>query len=314
MDVLRRFPWALAVLVGMACLGLMYSGTAAMASEVPVVDRYAAALASANSRLPPSSRHNLAERLLLLSSYYQIDPRLLLAVVSVESNWRPGAISPVGAAGYGQLMPATAASLKVQSLEPYENLDGTARYLRRMIMLHASADPVQRVRLAAASYNAGPYAVQRFGGVPPYRETRNYVVRVVSEWRRFSAMLAAPSSSDVSTLVARAEPVRLYPARARTVGMTHGGRPLTFASTVLRQRRLTTTARHVVRLASKAERQREVVMNWRPAERPTPVVRYETSRSFVARFLGMKHRVVESAPTPSPSGAWAGSLTSTTFR
>ena len=106
------------------------NGTAA---GVPMVARYANALGIANARLPRAVRRDLAERVLLLSSYYKLDPCLLVALVSVESAWRSRAVSPVGAIGYGQLMPGTAATLDVNALEPYENLDGTARYLRRAL-------------------------------------------------------------------------------------------------------------------------------------------------------------------------------------
>ncbi|HWT04636.1 MAG TPA: transglycosylase SLT domain-containing protein, partial [Xanthomonadales bacterium] len=78
------------------------NGTAA---GVPMVARYANALGIANARLPRAVRRDLAERVLLLSSYYKLDPCLLVALVSVESAWRSRAVSPVGAIGYGQLMP-----------------------------------------------------------------------------------------------------------------------------------------------------------------------------------------------------------------
>jgi hypothetical protein len=261
---------------------------AASAQIAPVVARYSSALASVNGRLSPASRDEMAQRLLLLSSYYQIDPRLLLAVVTVESNWRAGALSPVGAVGYGQLMPATAASLQVQSLEPYENLDGTARYLRRLMMRYASFDPTTRVQLAVASYNAGPDAVRRYGGVPPYAQTRAYVRRVLAQWHRFSAMLDVPPSAVVTALVTQPSSGHAAGARAQAEPFAQ------VTSKVIRPRHLTASARSMMRLAAASQLRATALL----AEEPPPVVRYETSHSFLARMLGLRHRVVESAPSP----------------
>ena len=100
-----------------------------------------------------------------------IDPALLAGLVKQESGFNPNAGSPAGARGLTQLMPATAAGLGVTNvLDPIQNLDGGAKYLRQQ--LDAFGGDVTR---ALAAYNAGPGAVQRYGGVPPYAETQNYV-------------------------------------------------------------------------------------------------------------------------------------------
>ena len=102
---------------------------------------------------------------------YGIDPALLAGLVKQESGFNPSAGSPAGARGLTQLMPATAAGLGVSNvLDPAQNLDGGAKYLRQQ--LDAFGGDVTR---ALAAYNAGPGAVQRYGGVPPYAETQNYV-------------------------------------------------------------------------------------------------------------------------------------------
>lgn len=94
---------------------------------------------------------------------------LFLRLVQQESAWNANAVSHAGAIGLAQLMPGTADYLRVNARDPYQNLDGGARYLREQY------DTFGSWRLALAAYNAGPGAVQRYGGVPPYRETENYV-------------------------------------------------------------------------------------------------------------------------------------------
>lgn len=218
------------------------------------VARYADALGTANARLPLAARRDLAERVLLLSSYYKLDPCLLGALVSVESAWRARAVSPAGALGYGQLMPGTASALRVDPLEPYENLDGTARYLRRMLNRFAGRDQLTRMQLALASYNAGAGAVERYHGIPPYRETRAYVANVLRTRHSFVASIASPASPAPVAQVARVMPVP-----------------------------------HRVRLVSRDAPAVEQRLVFAP-----PAVRYERSRSFVARLLGLRHRVTTS--------------------
>jgi soluble lytic murein transglycosylase-like protein len=114
-----------------------------------------------------------------------VDADLLLAVAEVESGLRPDAVSSKGALGVMQLMPATAARMGVaDALNPDENIDGGARYLREQIDRFGGD-----LSLALAAYNAGPEAVSRHGGVPPYGETRRFVSQVLS---RMAAMRADP--------------------------------------------------------------------------------------------------------------------------
>lgn len=113
------------------------------------------------------------------ASRYGLDPGLLWAVARAESGLNPRAVSRAGAMGLMQLMPATARALGVTDpFDPAQNLDAGARYLRQQLERFGD------IRLALAAYNAGPGAVQQYGGVPPYRETRAYVERVLALWRQ----------------------------------------------------------------------------------------------------------------------------------
>jgi len=108
-----------------------------------------------------------------------LDPELVMAVVSVESGFRPQAVSPKGAQGLMQLMPKTASSLGVADVfDPAQNLDGGTRHLGQLLTLYGGD-----LARALAAYNAGEGAVHRHGGVPPYRETRAYVKKVLERYR-----------------------------------------------------------------------------------------------------------------------------------
>jgi soluble lytic murein transglycosylase len=116
----------------------------------------------------------------LTARAHQVPPALVKAVIAAESDFDPSAVSRKGAQGLMQLMPTTAASLGVSDpLKPDENVDGGVRYLRDMM------DRFGDLPLALAAYNAGPAAVNRYGGVPPYRETRDYVARVMNYYRAY---------------------------------------------------------------------------------------------------------------------------------
>jgi soluble lytic murein transglycosylase-like protein len=125
------------------------------------------------------------------ATLYQIPEELVRAVIMVESNYDPRAVSPAGAHGLMQLMPETAQRMEVRDItDPRENIFGGVRYLRILANLF-NGD----LELTVASYNAGEGATMRHGGIPPYPETQDYVVRVLSYYRRYRATRDVLSAS-----------------------------------------------------------------------------------------------------------------------
>lgn len=185
----------LALTIAIAGVGLTHAAQADMfstksrrnlfATQTRFLDGRASKQYSNSSRLQPPTIHTPSES--STQSYrgkyrgkylnmakdaarrHNVPEELFARLVQQESGWNPNARSHKGAMGLAQLMPSTARSLGVNAKDPYENLDGGARYLARQYRRFGSW------RLALAAYNAGPDAVKKHGGVPPYKETRNYV-------------------------------------------------------------------------------------------------------------------------------------------
>jgi len=131
--------------------------------------------------LPPTGEPKLDALISSAAAKYGLDPRLIVAVMRQESSFNPRAVSPKGARGLMQLMPATARRFGVRDiLDPAQNIDGGAQYLRFLLDTF-NGD----VELALAGYNAGENAVARYGNrVPPYRETMDYVQRIGAHYSR----------------------------------------------------------------------------------------------------------------------------------
>jgi len=128
-----------------------------------------------------------------------LDPRLVEAVIAVESNFNPGAVSPRGAMGLMQLMPDTANRYEVDNpFDPLQNIAGGTQYLRDLLERFRGD-----LRIALAAYNAGEAAVVTYRGMPPYGETRAYVSKVLERYGQSSVMLSrTPSSLEVYRLSA----------------------------------------------------------------------------------------------------------------
>ena len=188
-------------IAGLICAASLTAGEGAFAQEFRIFDHdydpsvgpSAESLGSESS--PRSTESTLAFRA-VVSGYreaiylplirdaelrYRLPPRLLQALIWAESRFNPLAVSPAGAAGLAQLMPATARELGVANRhDPRENIEGGARYLRQML------DRFGSVHLALAAYNAGPGAVRKAGGIPRNRETPGYVRNVLGRWMAYT--------------------------------------------------------------------------------------------------------------------------------
>jgi soluble lytic murein transglycosylase-like protein len=150
-------------------------------SDAQLVEIYGNAVRYFNRRLAPSDAQKIASIIISYSRKYGLDARLVMAVIAVESNFNQNAVSPVGAMGLGQLMPGTANDLGVRNAyDANANLEGSTRLLSSHIrnMTSDGRPTEEAVKLALACYNAGAGAVKKYKGIPPYRETQNYVAKI----------------------------------------------------------------------------------------------------------------------------------------
>mgnify|MGYP000900390765 CR=1 FL=1 len=128
------------------------------------------------------------------AKHHQINPAVLKAVAEAESNFNPRAVSKSGAIGLMQFMPGTARSLGVNPYDAGQSIQGAAKYLRSLLN-EFQGD----LKLALAAYNAGPGAVKKYGGIPPYQETQNYVNRVSQLTSKYESCLPQDSGGTCST-------------------------------------------------------------------------------------------------------------------
>lgn len=144
------------------------------------VHSFGAVLFDSTAPVPRTIPSELAPMIAEASRVHGVDPRLVAAIARRESAWKGRAVSTAGACGLMQLMPATARFLGISDIfDVRQNIAGGTRYLRSLLdAFHGDLD------LTLAAYNAGPGAVLKYGGVPPYRETRAYVAAVRAEYER----------------------------------------------------------------------------------------------------------------------------------
>ena len=183
---------AVGVAEGLKLSGSKKNRTALMKSQMALLDGRLAKQYDGSARLKPNAKKDAAagndgaaprfngkykgaylEVARAVARQHGVPEDMFLRLVQQESGWNAGAVSPKGATGLAQLMPGTASNLGVDINDPHQNLEGGARYLKMMY------DRFGSWRLALAAYNAGPMAVEKHGGIPPYTETKNYVVAIL---------------------------------------------------------------------------------------------------------------------------------------
>jgi soluble lytic murein transglycosylase-like protein len=141
---------------------------------------------------PPPAAGPFGDIIRAAALKHGVDEYLITCVIAEESNFNPRAISPKAAAGLMQLLPATASRFAVRDVfDPVQNIEGGTRYLKQLLD-HYRGD----IKLALAAYNAGPEMVTRYGGIPPYNETRNYVKHVTARY----ALVTAKSKPQIPRL------------------------------------------------------------------------------------------------------------------
>jgi len=170
---------------------------------IVVAPRVVSAAAPAFEPQPPAGFEEAVER---IATQYSLSPQLIHSVIQVESNYNPFAISPKGALGLMQLIPSTARRFGVADVfNPLQNIQGGARYLKYLLELYNGDS-----RLALAAYNAGEAAVARYGSVPPFTETRNYVIQVARRLKEANQAAAAKQKEK-----------EVKPAETRPAGPNH---------------------------------------------------------------------------------------------
>ena len=135
-----------------------------------------------NDELSLAQVQNLSHAIIYYSYQYGVDPLLVTAMISCESCFSQDAVSSVGAIGLTQLMPSTAEAVGVNPYDANQNIEGGCSYLATQIKNFSGA--TYPVEYALAAYNAGPNAVHKYGGIPPYPETMSYVENIRTEYFR----------------------------------------------------------------------------------------------------------------------------------
>jgi hypothetical protein len=191
-ESLKRQALGLGVLV--LAVGTAYTGSRLAAGELVTSMGLLESAEDAVERVaeePAPRQVDINMHIEEVAMQYGVAPKLVAAIVAVESQFNPRAVSRRGAEGLMQLMPATAAHLEVEDpFDPRDNIDGGVRHLKRLMKRFHNDLP-----LVLAAYNAGEQAVINHRGIPPYRETRQYVVRVLRRYDRDAARAVAKQLS-----------------------------------------------------------------------------------------------------------------------
>lgn len=174
------------------------------------IDAYKRAVRYYNPSISEALAERISRAIITSAHRHNIeDDRFVAAVITIESMFNPHAVSCSGAQGLGQLMPGTARDLNVSdSFNIEQNVDGACRYLKRQLTRYSHLPRQRQYELTLAAYNAGPGAVQRYGGIPPYRQTQEYVVKVIGVWRQLCGYGAHNSSAGRTAYNAKPRPVQ----------------------------------------------------------------------------------------------------------
>ncbi len=196
----RLFRAALACVISLA-----FAAPAAADTQTAIVPNsaYANVIRSVNPSVREDQSRAYAEALLFHARRMHVDPRLVMAVVTVESHWNASAVSSSGARGLGQFLPGTARDLGVDSRSARSELRGVSTYLHRLLSIFATSR--NAMREAIAGYNAGPFAVREYG-IPRHGETPRYVAKVLSTFRAFAYRLSPqPQVGEVVAVLDEAQ-------------------------------------------------------------------------------------------------------------
>ena len=173
-----------------------------------------------SAAIDPTSYDRLIKR---TAAAHHVDVALVKAVMHAESGFNPNAVSPKGASGLMQLMPATAERYGVQDIfDPVQNVQGGVRYLKDLMVMFKDNN-----RLVVAAYNAGENAVRRHKGIPPYAETRDYVVKVMRFQKLYTPkVINSPKPSMAEPASAKPRVVSEVSSLPEVVGETHAAQPV----------------------------------------------------------------------------------------
>lgn len=197
---MRKFYASVVAIALFTCGLFAFTPPAEAATHVPVTPQtiaaYATVIRHINPQMPKWQSRDFARRVIVNAERWRLDANILVAIVTVESRWHTHALSSAGAIGLGQLMPGTASMLGVNPHQPGENLSGAACYLHGLMQRFG-----KNYDLVFAAYNAGPKAVEEFGGIPPYDETQHYVVKVMSAWHSLQQWVRlSPQAEDLAAI------------------------------------------------------------------------------------------------------------------